>query len=159
VPALSRPELAFEVYLDLGPDRSLVRLRGALRGRLRQTPTLRTLESWSSRYSWQARLIEIERKAREASELEHVEWVREHRDRLRKEGLLLQQRGLEWLRQQEPGAVRAGDAIRAIESGFRLEALALGEVTERIGVEDHDERIERLTDDELARLINAAREG
>ncbi|HET7737105.1 MAG TPA: hypothetical protein VFK32_00885 [Tepidiformaceae bacterium] len=26
MPAPSRPELAFEVYLDLGPDRSLARL-------------------------------------------------------------------------------------------------------------------------------------
>lgn len=155
--AITRVDEAFEVYLSLGPSRSLVLVAETLRSRFRRAPSLRTIESWSARYGWQARLVELERRAREQSEAEHIQWVRDHRGRLRQEGLALQKKGLEWLRAKEHVDVNAGDSIRAIEAGFRLEALALGEATERIALEETDDRIERLTDEELAGLIDAAR--
>lgn len=154
----ARAERAFDRYLAMGPERSLSALQRELTHEFRRPPTLRTLETWSARYDWQARIRELERRAREQAEREHVEWVREYRSRLRTEGLFLQQRGLEWIREKTHGEVRAADGVRAIEAGFRLEALALGEATERIAMEENDERIERLTDDELYRLISAARE-
>jgi len=156
--AISRAELAFDAYLELGPERSLLRLQQQLRSRMRRPPSLRTLENWSARFAWQARVRDMEREAREAAERERVEWLSEYRRRLRDEGLVLQQRGLEWLPDQRPAQVRASDAVRAIEAGFRLEALALGEATERIVLEERDDRIERLTDEELDLLIRAARE-
>ena len=157
--ASSRADAAFEVYLELGTARSLVRLQEVLRTRMQRAPSLRTLESWSARFGWQARIFELERKARQQAEQEHLEWIRQHREHLRQEGLLLQQRGLDWLRNKDAQNVSAHEANRAIETGFKLEALALGEATERITLEESDERIERLSDDELEQLIRAAPAG
>jgi hypothetical protein len=161
--APSREGRAFVVYLGLGPDRSLAELAAVLRsdpGRagLKRAPSLRTLEGWSVRYRWQDRIADIDRRAREDAERQHMEWVQQHRERLRQEGLLLQQRGVEWLKNKEAGHVKAHEAIRAIDIGFKLEALALGEATQRIAVEDDDERLQRLTDEELELLIRHARE-
>jgi hypothetical protein len=153
----SRAEAAFDEYVTQGPERTLLLLRDALRDRFQRPPTLRTLENWSARFGWQARLRELERRAREHAEQEHILWVHQHRERLRNEGLFLQQKGLEWLRDGAHKEVSAGESVRAIEAGFRLEALALGEATERIALEEHDDRIERLTDEELERLISGAR--
>lgn len=155
--ASSRAEAAFDAYLELGPERSLAALRELLANRLRRPPSLRTLEGWSSRYAWQARIRDLERQAREAAERERIAWIGEYRRRLRDEGLVLQQRGLEWLRDIQTNDVRAHEAIRAVEAGFRLEGLALGEATERIALGENDDRIERLTDEELERVIRAAR--
>jgi len=163
MPASSRQERPFAVYLGLGPDRSLVELAAVLRADpsragLRRAPSLRTLEDWSARYRWQERIAQIDRQAREEAEREHLEWVKQHRERLRQEGLLLQQRGIEWLRNKQTDEVTAHEAIRAIDTGFKLEALALGEATQRIVVEDDDERLQRLSDEELELLIRHARE-
>ncbi len=158
--ASSRQEQAFAVYLEMGPGRSLVALARQLRterGR-EQAPSLRTLEGWSGRFRWQERIGEIERKAREEVERQQVEWVKQHRDRLRQEGLLLQQRGIEWLKGKDADEVKAHEAIRAIDTGFKLEALALGEATEHIAMEVDDERLERFSDEELELLISQARD-
>ncbi len=155
--ATSRQERAFTAYLELGPDRSLAQLAETLRACLRRPPSVRTLELWSVRYRWRERLEENERRAQEELERQRVEWVKQHRERLRQEGLLLQQRGLEWLKDKRGDDVRAHEAIRAIEAGFKLEALALGEATERISMEDADERLQRLSDEELDLIIEHAR--
>ncbi|MEE9231333.1 MAG: hypothetical protein V3U86_11580, partial [Acidobacteriota bacterium] len=97
-------------------------------------------------------------RARQEAERRHVEWVNQHRERLRQEGLLLQQRGVEWLKGKDPEDVKAHEAVRAIDTGFKLEALALGEATQRIAMEDDDERIRRLTDEELDLIIRHARQ-
>jgi hypothetical protein len=161
--ASSRQQRAFAVYLALGPDRSLAALAAALRadpGRagLRRGPALSTIEDWSVKYRWQERIAEVDRQAREEADREHLSWVRQHRERLRQEGLLLQQRGIEWLKNKQTDEVTAHEAIRAVDTGFKLEALALGEATQRIVVEDDDERLQRLSDEELELLIRHARE-
>lgn len=163
MPASSRQERAFTVYLGLGPGRSLAELAAVLRADpsragLRRAPSLRTLEDWSARCRWQERIAQIDRQAREEAEREHLGWVKQHQERLRQEGLLLQQRGIEWLRNKQTDEVTAHEAIRAIDTGFKLEALALGEATQRIAVEDDDERLRRLSDEELELLIRHARE-
>ncbi|MBK6317871.1 MAG: hypothetical protein IPF51_03690 [Dehalococcoidia bacterium] len=81
----SRSEAAFDAYLALGPERSLALLQTHLRRAFRRPPTLRTLENWSTRYGWQQRLRDVERQARERAEREHIEWVQQHRERLRNE--------------------------------------------------------------------------
>lgn len=161
--ASSRQERAFAVYLELGPDRSLAELAAVLRADphragLRRAPSVRTLEGWSAGRKWQDRIADIDRQTREEGERRHVEWVNQHRERLRHEGLLLQQRGMEWLEAKDGDEVKAGEAIRAIEAGFKLEALALGEATERFTVGDDDDRIRRLTDEELELIIQHARQ-
>ncbi len=159
----SREGRAFVVYLGLGPDRSLAELAAVLRADpsragLKRAPSLRTLEGWSVRYRWQDRITDIDRRAREDAERQHLEWVSQHRERLRREGLLLQQRGMEWLKNKDSDEVKAQDAIRAIDTGFRLEALALGEATQRVAVEEDDDRLQRLTDEDLDLIIRHARQ-
>jgi hypothetical protein len=160
--ASSRQERAFAAYLGLGPGRSLAELAAVLRtdpsrAGLRRAPSVRTLEDWSVRFQWQGRIAGIDRQAREEAEREHLEWVKQHRERLRQEGLLLQQRGIEWLKNKQTDEVTAHEAIRAIDTGFKLEALALGEATQRIAVENEDERLEQLSDEELELIIRYAR--
>jgi hypothetical protein len=159
--ASSRQEVAFQEYVALGPSRNLRDLRAGLAGRHQRgrgrAPSLRTLEGWSSRYRWQERLADIERRAREEQEQQQVEWVKQYRERLRQEGYLLQQKGIEWLSGKLAAEVTAQAAIRAIDTGFKLEALALGEATERIAVEDEDERLKGLSDDELELFIREVR--
>ncbi len=161
--ASSRQERSFDVYLSLGPDRSLAELAAMLRADphragLRHVPSLRTLEGWSAGRKWQNRIADIDRQTREEGEGMHVEWVNQHRERLRQEGLLLQQRGMEWLEAKDGDAVKASEAIRAIEAGFKLEALALGEATQRIVLEEDDERLQQLSDEELELVIRHARQ-
>jgi hypothetical protein len=162
--ASARQERAFALCLGLGPDRSLVGLARLLRadpGRagLKRAPTLRTLENWSARYGRQKRIADVERKEREEAEKQHLEWVKQHRERLRQEGLLLQQRGIGWLKEKDAAEVSASEAIRAIDAGFKLEALALGEATQRISIEeDEDDRLRQLSDEDLELLIRQARQ-
>ena len=153
----ARAEEAFDAYLQLGPDRSLHRLAASLQTTWARPPSLRTLEAWSVRDRWQDRLATIEREARVERERERVAWLNQYRERLRKQAIVLQTRGLEWLAARRPGDVRAGEAVRAIEAGFRLEALALGEATDHILLEEHDDRFERLSDEELQQFIQGAR--
>ena len=159
----SRQERAFDLYLKIGPDRSLTELIRLIRadpGRagLRRVPTLRTLESWSARYGWQKRIAELEREERAEAERQHLEWVQQHRERLRQEGLLLQQRGVQWLQEKTAGQVSASEAVRAIDTGFKLEALSLGEATQRISIEEEeDDRLQQLSDEDLEFLIRQAR--
>jgi hypothetical protein len=161
--ASARQERAFDLYLKLGPDRSLAELARSLRadpGRagLNRAPTLRTLENWSTQYGWQKRVAEVARREREEAEKQHLEWIKQHRERLRQEGLLLQQRGIGWLKEKETAEVSASEAIRAIDTGFKLEALSLGEATQRIAIdEEDDDRLRRLSDEDLDLLIRQAR--
>ncbi len=160
--ASARQEAAFHVYIELGAHRSLKDLHSELRADpsragLKRVPSLRTLESWSSAFGWQERVLDVERKAREASEQQLAEWIQQHRERLRQEGLLLQQKGVEWIKEKVDEEVSAHAAIRAIDAGFKLEALALGQVTARIAIEEEDERLKGLTDDELGELIQQVR--
>jgi len=160
--ASSRRERAFSAYVALGPNRTLRSLRDALaadasKAGLKRPPSLRSLEEWSTRFGWQDRILELERKSREETERQHLDWIQQHRERLRQEGLLLQQKGLEWIKGKADGDVSAGEAIRAVDAGFRLEALALGEATARIAIDEEDERLKGLTDDELRLLIREVR--
>ncbi len=159
----SRSDAAFSVYLDLGPVRSLASLRDALKADPalvggRRAPSLRTLESWSALDRWSERVLELERQAREDEDRAHVERVKQHRARLRQEGMFLQQRGIAWLRDKDADGVRAGEAVRAIAEGFRIEALGLGEVTDRVAIDEgYGDVFDRLSDAELKRLVEILR--
>ena len=88
----------------------------------------------------------------------HVARVQQYRARLRQEGVLLQQKGIDWLKDKEADEVRVQEAVRAIGEWFRLEALGLGEVTDRVAVrEEYSDVVERLDDAELDRLVTVLR--
>lgn len=161
--AASRQRAAFSAYLGMGPARSLRKLQSALASEpkaygMKRAPSIRTLESWSTRFRWTPEVDRIEREAQAEEARQHVEHVKSYQARLRQEGLLLQNKGVAWLASKEVEDVRVADAIRAIAEGFRLEALGLGEVTERIAIEeDYGHVIQKLDDDELEGLLSLLR--
>ncbi|TAJ19868.1 MAG: hypothetical protein EPO65_05475 [Dehalococcoidia bacterium] len=152
----TRVRQAFERYWRLGAQRSLRLLHDALTAEA-SSPTLRTLEEWSRRYHWQDRIADLERQARHADDSARIAAIREMAERHAKEGLLLQQKGAEWLTTLGAEAVTADAAIRAVVEGVKLERLARGDVTERTESRAApDPRLDRLTDDEFDRLLGLA---
>ena len=155
MPEGPRQRRAFDRYLQLGPERTIAHLHAALTEAGLAPPTERTLYEWSRRYGWQHRLQDLEREAREAEHAAQVLAYREMAERQAKEGLLLQQTGLGWLHEVENPS--AGDAVRAIADGAKLERLARGAPTERIEEQEAgDPRLERFTDAELTDLAQHA---
>jgi uncharacterized protein YoaH (UPF0181 family) len=133
----TRHRLAFDLYVKLGPGRSLEGLRWALQENpsrigLRRVPSLSTLEAWSSILHWQDRLMDLEREALERDREEQIRALRDMSERHAREGLALQQKGVERLQQLSPSDINANEAIRAVIEGVRLERLARGEPTEHV---------------------------
>lgn len=154
----TKHRLAFDLYLRLGPGRSLEALHRTLeedpsRIGLKRAPGLSTLEAWSSVFHWQDRLLDLEREAQ-------VQALREMAGRHIKEGLALQQKGVERLQQLPTSKMAANDAIRAVIEGVRLERLARGEPTEHIKeegalVHGHID-LSSFTNEEVRRLAELA---
>ena len=159
MPETAKHRHAFDIYWRLGSERSVERLHADL-SEAGAAPTLRTLYEWSSRYHWQDRLLDLERQARRVEDEARIAALREMQDRQTKEGLLLQQKGAEWLSKMDEKRVTADAATRAITEGARLERLARGEVTERQevrnGEEEASERLAQFTDEEIESLIRRA---
>jgi hypothetical protein len=147
---------AFDLYWSLGADRSIERLHVALKPRAR-APSLRSLYEWSRLFHWQARVARLEGEARREADEARIEDLRQMLERHAKEGLLLQQKGAEWITNVDEEHVTADTAIRAIAEGVRIERLARGEATDRQevrGTVQVHARLEVLNDDELDRLID-----
>lgn len=158
MPEGTRQREAFDGYYGIGRERSLVRLHELLSTSWERAPSLRTLEEWSRQHHWQDRLADLERAARVAADEERIAAIREMQARHAREALLLQQKGTEWLTAIDGGDASAEAAIRAIAEGARLERMARGEIeTAQAENEAGDPRLERLSDDELERLIGVAR--
>lgn len=161
----TKHRLAFDLYVRLGPGRSLEALHEAMREDpsgigLKRAPGLSTLEAWSSAFHWQDRLLDLEREAQERDGEAQVQALREMNERHAKEGLALQQKGFERLQQLPTSKMAANDAIRAVIEGVRLERLARGEPTEHIKeegavVHGHID-LSSFTNEELRRLAELA---
>jgi hypothetical protein len=150
----TRHRQAFDIYYDLGSERSIRRLRIELRSVLNRVPTERTLFEWSRVFGWQFRIDDIESEARESDLIARIEAIKEMQERHAREGLLMQQKGTQRLSELAEDDMNSSDAIRAIVEGARLERLARGEPTEHVrNTEDRDPQLERLTDDALEQLI------
>ena len=149
---------AFNIYVALGPGRSLRRLHEALLAE-DWSVSLRTLETWSATFGWQARLDRIESSAFGRSVKSHTESYSELADKLVSIGLLLQQRGIDRLLGLEDEEITPMIALRMIAKGLELEI----DGGNKSGENDDekptgDERIEELSDDELRRLIEGTNE-
>ncbi len=152
----SRSQRAFDLYFNLGPDRTIKRLQAALRA-VGSSPTERTLFEWSRRFHWQHRIAELDREARIAADAARVQALREMAERHTKEALLLQQRGAEWIARMDDDHVTADGAIRTVVEGVRMERLARGEATEKQEIRGELEirpRLKELTDEQLDNLID-----
>lgn len=153
----TRHRAAFDVYWSMGAERSIERLRAAMRASGGHAPSLRTLYDWSSRFRWQDRILRLEREARRVEDEARIQRIREMYERHAKEALLLQQKGAQWLATFDDDRATTDAAIRAIVEGARLERLARGEPTERQEVHGDvqvNERVQALSDEELDRLLD-----
>ena len=148
---------AFDLYWRLGSQRSIEKLHSSLAERQGRSPSLRTLYEWSSRYHWLSRISRLEREAREAEDAARVAEIRDMQDRQAKAGLLLQQKGLEWLVALDVEDATPEAAVRAISEGAKLERLARGEATERQEMNGEiTTRLAGIDDGELDALIELA---
>jgi uncharacterized protein YoaH (UPF0181 family) len=159
---------AFDQYVRLGPGRSLYDLYMSLAQNpgiagLERGPSLSSIESWSSAFHWQDRLLDLEREARRRDEEEQVKALRDMTERHIKEGLALQQKGIERLNQLAAEDMTAQDAIRAVLEGVKLERLSRGEPTELIrqdGVSLHGHiDLSGFSNEELRRLAEFGKHG
>jgi len=152
---------AFERYVAMGGRRSIERLHDQLRGEDPDGwPSLRTFYEWSRRFDWQLRLGEYERAASAAVDDERRQAYAAMQRRHIHEGLLLQQKGTEYLGRLPDERVSAIAAVRMLTEGVRLERSAEGSVAPPAATaESRDLQLEGLTDDELGRLIELVRTG
>lgn len=139
----TRHRLAFDLYVGLGANRSLEKLRVAIaadlgRTSFRKIPGIRSLYPWSTELHWQGRFADLERQARrrdtEALLQQLLDMNRLQADR----GLTLQWKGAERLHSLDPDEMSAADAIRALVEGVRMARLARRDITARTEVERND---------------------
>jgi len=161
----TRHRLALDLYVRMGAGRSLEALRRALQEDpskigLSRAPSRSTLETWSSAFHWQERLLDLERQAAERDREELLKALQEMNERHAKEGLALQQKGVEGLKSLSPEKLSASEVVRAINEGAHLERRARGEPTELItqtGELFHGHiDLGNFTNEELRRLVELA---
>jgi len=142
----SKAYAAFCVYRDLGPDRSLEKVRQTL-----DKPRSRKwLGEWCATYNWveRARAYDdyLEKKKREEKEKAILEMAERHA-RL---AMAFQQRVAERLREINPSELSPADMARWLDIATKLERLSRGEPTE-IEKQEHSGDIEveiRLVDED-----------
>ena len=148
---------AFDLYLRIGAERSIVELQEliaddpALIG-MGRAPALRTLESWSSRFNWQDRIGEFELEAAVQDRDDQVQVIREMNERQAKEGVALQQKGVERLQTLPADKMTGADAVRSIVEGARLERMARGGADIPKEGADDDIDLSSFTEEELRGL-------
>jgi hypothetical protein len=161
----TRHRLAFDLYVRLGAGRSLEKLHRTLQDDpsligLKRGPSRSTIEAWSSVFHWRGRLLDLERQAAERDREELLRALHEMNERHAKEGLALQQKGVERLGTLSPEQLSASDAVRALVEGVRLERLARGEPTDHIrqegGMLHGHIDLRSFTNEELRRLAELA---
>jgi len=122
----SKAYAAFCVYRDLGPERSLEKVRQ----NLDKPRTRKWLGEWSVKYNWveraQAYDDYIERKKREEKENAILEMAERHA----KLAMAFQQRVAQRLQQIDPAELSPSDMAKWLDIATKLERLSRGEPTE-----------------------------
>jgi hypothetical protein len=162
MPEGTRQRLAFDRFWALGATRSLARLHAdwvadAAPGE--RVPALRTIERWSARFGWTARLATQETAARRVADQAREEASREMYQRQARVGVWLQQRGAAWLQELADDGASARDAIRAVVDGAKLERIARGEPGDRSIVEGPDDDHGPFADFSAEQLVALAEAG
>lgn len=120
------PPEAFAFYAGLGPGRSYEALAQHF------GVNKRTVVTRAKQENWQARVKEMERKARERAEQKATESIEEMNDRHLRTAQFLQRKALDAL--QRIPIEEAVDAVRALKLGIEHERLIRGEPSERMAV-------------------------
>lgn len=135
------PEDAFDFYFSLGPGRSYDAVAKKFGVSKRSVTTLAAKEDW------QARLANVQQKARERSDAKAIETLEQMSDRHIKALQFVFAKGIETLRATPMES--AADAVRAILSAIKHERLVRGEATERT----EGNSLEEITKREIATLL------
>ena len=148
---------AFDLYLRMGAERSIAELQELIaddpsRIGISRAPALRTLESWSTRFNWQDRIGKLEHEAAARDHDDQVQVFREMNERHAKEGVALQQKGVERLQTLPAEKMTGADAVRSIVEGARLERMARGGADIPKEGADDDIDLSTFTGEELRRL-------
>lgn len=159
----TRQRMGFDAYVKLGPGRSLEALRERMAEDpmaygVRRAPNLRTLWEWSRRFGWQDRLVALEREAAARDREDQALLLREMNTRHAKEGVALQQKGVEGLAKIPPDEWPPSACIVAIERGIEIERSARGHSLPAEEVSD-ERPLRSLSLVELRRLVEIAASG
>lgn len=122
----ARQREAFQIYLEMGRDRSLSRLHEELLRTYGKPKTVRTVEEWSRKLGWQTRIDQLEREAQLAAQAAFVAEKREANRRHAREAVALQQLGLQALAKIDPDDLTPAAATRLVEIGIGIEREARG---------------------------------
>ncbi len=117
------PPDAFEYYLGLGPGRSY----GSVAEEY--SVTKRAVTKLAARGKWQERILEIERKARRASDDKAAETLEQMNDRHLKSLRVIQGKALEALKAMPLNTAMEG--ARCLDLGIKQERVIRGEPSDR----------------------------
>jgi hypothetical protein len=157
---------AFCLYRDLGPRRSLDAASRSYHGsnQERQDPPGRrqprasgTIRRWAQGWNWLARARAWDQESERIKQAEQHAAIQEMVERHAKEALMIQNKGVERLRQLRPEELGVRETLAYLVEAAKLERLARGEPTERVSQEHHFDHLQELTDDELAEIIAQGR--
>ena len=124
------PPDAFDFYFALGPERSYERVAE------KYGVSKRSVTSRAKRENWQRRMVELESKARDASDKKKVESIEDRNERHLTALRFIQARAIEALKKMPIEA--AMDAVRAYNMSLRDERVILGDPTDRTAVSIED---------------------
>lgn len=122
---------AFEVYRDMGADRTLERL-GRHYGK-----TTGAMELWSARYDWQARVRAFDEAAAAKASERALEDAAAVRSRQAQHAKAIQLRAMQKIAAMDPGDMSMSEATRAWQVGAEAERKALG-IPEKVEVTGDD---------------------
>jgi hypothetical protein len=122
---------AFEVYRDMGADRTLERL-GRHYGK-----TTGAMELWSARYDWQARVRAFDEAAAAKAADRALEDAATVRARQAQHAKAIQLRAMQKIAAMDPGDMSMAEATRAWQVGAEAERKALG-IPEKVEVTGDD---------------------
>lgn len=150
--------VAFCVYRDMGPTRTLRRVRD-LHGKSWQT-----LSGWSKKHAWVTRTQAFDREQDRLWRIELADARRRMAERHAKLAEAAERKVARWLRDADPSKFTTGDATRLMDVAIKTSRLALGQpegVTQQIvtGPDGGPVEFAELTDVERrARLAQLQRE-
>lgn len=115
---------AFELYRDLGDERSLHKVAKQL------TKSDALIRRWSARWNWVERVTAWDDELARQRVAAKIKAAREMNEQQDKVGVLLIQRGTEILDSLDPEDGAYSDVVKLVELGVKLRRLAHGEPTE-----------------------------
>ena len=137
---------AFEIYRDLGPDRSLERAGAAL------AKSRQALDIWARRHDWQARVRAFDEYVASRAADKAVETAASIRARQAKHAQAMQLRAMQKFAVAGPEDMSVAEATRAFQVGAEVERKVMG-IDEKVIVLRRDE----VEPEEAARLIEELR--